>query len=129
MSDTMTLPATLKPVSLTVTTAAIRAYADLTSDMNPIHLDPDFAARTPMGGVIAHGTMSLNLIWQALAQSLPATAIAAGTLQLRFVKPVRIGQVVTGRGQRQGDGTAAYEVWVENNEGVRVIEGAFILAA
>lgn len=124
----MNTPTTLQNVSLSVTSAAIRAYANITGDMNPIHLDPEFAARTPMGGVIAHGTMSLNLIWQALAQSLPAAAFAGGTLQIRFVKPVRIGQVVTGRGALQADGLS-YAVWVENNDGARVIEGTFTLAA
>ncbi len=49
--------------------AAINAYARITDDFNPIHTDPTFAATTPMGGVIAHGTMSLNLIWQMAAQN------------------------------------------------------------
>ncbi|MGB6936537.1 MAG: MaoC family dehydratase, partial [Xanthobacteraceae bacterium] len=45
---------------------AIRRYADVTDDHNPIHLDPDFAAKTPMGGIIAHGMLSLSLLWQSL---------------------------------------------------------------
>ena len=58
----MDLPEILQEISLRADRQAILAYAELTGDFNPIHVDPEFAAKTPMGGVIAHGTLSLNLI-------------------------------------------------------------------
>jgi acyl dehydratase len=58
--------AELECVSKIVDRAAIRLYAEITDDFNPIHVDPEFAATTPMRGIIAHGMLSLNLIWQSL---------------------------------------------------------------
>jgi len=46
------MPDTLKPVRLAVSADAIKAYAGITGDFNPIHVDPEFAAKTPMGGDI-----------------------------------------------------------------------------
>ena len=62
----MSFPTELRATSLVITPTAIEAYAHLTQDFNPIHLDPEFAARTPMGSVIAHGTMSIGLMWQLI---------------------------------------------------------------
>ena len=50
---------TLQTASRQVDFQAILNYADVTNDYNPIHVDKEFAAKSPMGGVIAHGTMSL----------------------------------------------------------------------
>ena len=118
-------PTELTPVTLQVTAEAIRAYAELTQDYNPIHLDPEFAKNTAMGGVIAHGTMSLNLMWQSLAQSLGSAALCDGAMQIRFQRPVRIGQQVTAKGTALVDTPGTYAIWVENEEGVRVIEGSY----
>jgi acyl dehydratase len=117
-------PADLLPRSLTVDSERIWRYAELTHDANPIHLDPDFAARTPMGGIIAHGTMSLNLIWQSLTASLSPEAIQNLMLDVRFVRPVRIGDTVTAGGRRREDVPFCYDVWVRNNAGETVIEGS-----
>lgn len=121
-------PGQLQPVSSPVSATGIADYAELTQDFNPIHLDPDFAKGTPMGGVIAHGTFCLNLLWQSLAQTLGGTrALCGGDLAVRFVKPVRIGDCVTAHGQltsRPG-GDDYYEVWVSNTAGIKVISGTF----
>ena len=109
----MTLPpAQLAPARLTVEPHLIAAYAALTQDFNPIHLDPAFAARTPMGGVIAHGTMSVGLIWQSLEQSMGATAFADADLDIRFVKPVRLGETLIAGGALRPDEPRTYDVWV-----------------
>jgi 3-hydroxybutyryl-CoA dehydratase len=105
-------PDTLKTTRLTVQPALIAAYAELTNDFNPIHLDPEFAARTPMGGVIAHGTMSIGLIWQSLQRSLGAKAFAGAKLDVRFIKPVRLGEVLVAGGQERFGEPGVYDVWV-----------------
>src|SRR4051794_35713846 len=92
------LPVTLVSARLTVEPPLIASYADLTQDFNPIHLDPAFAAKTPMGEVIAHGTMSIGLIWQSLEQSLGASAFVDADLDIRFVKPVRLGETLVAGG-------------------------------
>lgn len=115
---------TLKAVCLKVDRDAILRYADITGDHNPIHVDPVFAATTPMGGVIAHGTLSMNLLWQALAATFGAAALRGAVLDIRFAKPVREGDTVEAGGRAAGD---AYEVWVRNQKGENVIEGTAAL--
>lgn len=120
----------LQSVSLTITEAVVLAYAELSDDFNPIHVDADFAATTPMGRPIAHGTLSLCLLWQCLQRSLGADALAGLDLQVRFVKPVYIGDVITAGG-RPGEAGAAghYDVWVRGQDGGDRITGTVILDA
>lgn len=123
------LPLDLQTASLTVDQTIIRAYADLTNDFNPIHLDPEFAAKTAMGGVIAHGTMSVSLIWQALEKTLGGTCLPHIELDIRFIKPVRLGDKLLAGGQLQQTDTRTYDIWVreERDEENRIIGTATYL--
>lgn len=110
----------LQTVSKRIDRAAIRLYASITNDFNPIHVDPEFARQTPMGGIIAHGMLSLNLVWQSLRASLGDDFATGAALDVRFVRPVREDDVVTAGGERQGDG---FDVWVRNQKGETVVAG------
>lgn len=105
-------PDTLHPVRLTVTAPLIAAYAELTQDFNPIHLDAAFAAGTAMGGVIAHGTLSIGLIWQSLQRSVSAEDFLGAELDIRFVRPVRLAENLVAGGRLRADTPGVYEVWV-----------------
>ena len=87
-------PAVLQTCSLLVTAEAIQTYGELTNDFNPLHVDAEFAAKTPMGRQIAHGTMSLCLIFQCIQRNFGGAALANVALDVRFVKPVFIGDTV-----------------------------------
>lgn len=101
--------------------AQVFAYAALSGDYNPLHLDEAFAKTTPLGTRIAHGTLSLNLLWQSIAESCGA---AEGlTLEVRFVKPVYLGDTVTTGGDGW-DGAGQAAVWVKNQRGETVISGS-----
>lgn len=118
----------MTPATLTVTAEAIRAYAELTQDFNPIHLDPDFAAGTAMGGVIAHGTMSIGLLWQMLQRNRGASAFDGLDLELRFVKPVRIGETLVAGGRPRDDDPGLLDVWVRADDGSDRLAGTLRLA-
>lgn len=120
MSDLVT-------VSKRIDRAAILLYAEITDDFNPIHVDADFAATTPMGGIIAHGMLSLNLIWQALAATHGRTAAEGARLDVRFVRPVREDDVVCASGRRRPDSSNTYDVTVANQKGEPVIAGTLSL--
>jgi acyl dehydratase len=111
----------LATAQLHVTRAVIHQYASLTDDFNPIHVDPEFAATTPMGGIIAHGMLSLNLVWQSLRTSFGDAAIARAIMNVRFLKPVRENDLVTAGGEQEANGHCA--VWVRNQKDETVIAG------
>lgn len=115
-------PLRLAGTSLKVTQARIDRYARLTGDPNPIHLDAAFAATTGMGGIIAHGTLSMNLLWQALEATFGADGIAGICLDIRFVRPVRVDDVVTASGE-PADEPGVWQVRVANQAGEAVIDG------
>jgi acyl dehydratase len=127
----MMLPLQLIERRMQVDRAAIRRYAEITEDYNPIHLDPDFAAQTPMGGIIAHGMLSLSLLWQSLQITLGDERMAGAAMDVRFVRPVREDDFVIAGGQR-GEHDPAYQVWVRaegNNRSEIVISGTVALDA
>ncbi|MDH3744978.1 MAG: MaoC family dehydratase [Acidobacteriota bacterium] len=77
----------------------IDRFADATLDRQFIHVDPDKAARTPFGGTIAHGFLSLSLLpflseEHAVAPEGTAMAINYGLNKVRFLQPVRAGSRV-----------------------------------
>ncbi len=122
--DQLAHPSTaLKSCRLTVTESVIRAYAELTNDFNPIHLDAEFAAATPMRRPIAHGTISLCLMWQCLGKNFPVDMLGAMHLDVRFVKPVYIGEELTAGGEPDGETSGQWKVWVRAQDGSDRIVG------
>ena len=82
--------------------ARIDAFAEATDDRQFIHVDADTAARTPFGGTIAHGFLTLSLLSRMAADAmlLPETArviVNYGVNRVRFLAPVRAGARVRGR--------------------------------
>jgi 3-hydroxybutyryl-CoA dehydratase len=122
----MMFPDQLIERQMKVDRAAIKHYADVTNDHNPIHLDPEFAAKTAMGGIIAHGMLSLSVLWQSLQATFGTESMSGVALDIRFVRPVRENDLVTAGGHRSENG-AGYQVWVRAEGGQRsevVISGA-----
>ena len=83
--------------SKTITDEDIRAFADLTGDHNPVHLDDGFAATTRFGRRIAHGMLSAGLISSVLANKLPGQGTVYLSQTLNFVAPVYPGDTVRAR--------------------------------
>lgn len=81
----------------TITDADIRAFAALTGDYNPVHLDDEYAASTRFGRRIAHGMLSAGLLSAVLANKLPGRGTVYLSQSLRFVAPVYPGDTVTAR--------------------------------
>jgi 3-hydroxybutyryl-CoA dehydratase len=83
----------------TVTGADLEAFAAVTGDENPVHLDEAFAATTPFGGRIAHGMLSAGYISAVIGTRLPGPGAIYVSQSLRFRRPVRIGDTVTARAE------------------------------
>lgn len=81
--------------SKTVTDADVMAFATVTGDYNPVHVDADAAAKTRFGGRIAHGMLGGGLISAAIANRLPGPGSIYLAQSLKFTAPVRLDDTVT----------------------------------
>lgn len=81
----------------TVTEADIGAFAGLSGDFNPVHINEAFAQTTMFKGRIAHGMLSATFISTVLGMRLPGPGCIYVSQALKFKAPVRIGQTVVAR--------------------------------
>ena len=87
---------------LTMDQKRIDEFADATEDRQFIHVDPDAAAKTPFGGTIGHGFLSLSMLSRMAAEVMLAPddlrmALNYGLDRVRFIAPVRSGKRIRGR--------------------------------
>ena len=111
----------------------IRAFAAVSGDTNPAHLDPEYASHTIFHGVIAHGMWGASLISALLGTRFPG----AGTIYLRqdlnFSHPVHIGDTLTVHATVATKNTEKHRVEMDcevvNQHGDTVVHGrATVLA-
>jgi acyl dehydratase len=75
--------------------AGARAFATLVGDLNPLHHDPEIAARSRFGGLIISGTQSVAMLMAMTATFLSARGAALGLdYDFRFRKGIRMGETV-----------------------------------
>ncbi|MDV6333004.1 MaoC family dehydratase [Asticcacaulis sp. 201] len=79
----------------TVDDAAIQAFADVSTDHNPVHVDEAFAAQSPFKGRIAHGMLLGAYISATLASDLPGRGSIYVSQTLEFKRAVRPGDEAT----------------------------------
>jgi acyl dehydratase len=103
----------------------IDAFADVTEDPQFIHVDPEAAARTPFGGTVAHGFLTLSLLSRMAADAMLRPEVVKmgvnyGFERVRFMAPVRSGKRIRGRftlvrfeEKRPGQWQFVHEVAVE----------------
>jgi len=74
--------------------AEIHAFAVLSSDHNPVHMDEAYAKGTPFKGRIAHGMLAAGLISAVIGEQLPGHGTIYLEQSLKFTAPVRPGDMV-----------------------------------
>jgi acyl dehydratase len=72
----------------------ILKYAKMSNDFNPIHVDEGFAETTQFGSIIAHGMLSLNLLWKLLTDNFGEDCLNNLNLDIRFKKPVKVNETI-----------------------------------
>lgn len=113
-----------------VTEKEIAAFAELSGDNNPIHLDEAFAAGTAFGGRIAHGLLSAAFISTVLGTKLPGPGAVYASQTLRFLAPVRIGDLVTAQARITALNDEKKRVTLHcecSVDGANVIEGEAVM--
>ena len=69
----------------------IEAFARLTGDANPLHVDPDYARRTPAGGPVVHGMLAASFVSTLVGMHIPGPGALWNSFQVDWRKMVRIG--------------------------------------
>ncbi|ELF6207421.1 TPA: MaoC family dehydratase [Pseudomonas putida] len=77
----------------------INLFAEATGDFQFIHVDPEKAAKTPFGGTIAHGFLTLSLIPKLIEDILVLPeglkmVVNYGLDSVRFIQPVKVNSQV-----------------------------------
>jgi acyl dehydratase len=107
-------------------------YAGASGDFNPIHQDEELARAAGMGGVFAHGMLSMGFVAQAVTDWAGAGRVRK--LGVRFAALVRLKDTVTCRGrvvatsQKDGLSLVELDVWAENQRGEKVVTGKATVA-
>jgi len=77
-----------------VTDRDIEMFAEVSTDRNPVHLDDDYARDTIFEGRIAHGMLTAGLISAVIGEQLPGHGTVYMGQTLKFLAPVRPGDLV-----------------------------------
>jgi 3-hydroxybutyryl-CoA dehydratase len=72
----------------------INLFAEVSTDRNPVHLDEDYAQSTIFQGRIAHGMLTAGLISAVIGEQLPGHGTVYLGQNLKFMAPVRPGDMV-----------------------------------
>ena len=104
-------------------------YAGASGDFNPIHQDDAFAKAAGMGGVFAHGMLSMGFVAQSVTDWVGVGRVRR--ISVRFAALVRLGDVITCHGrvaakraaQGHDDGQVDLDLWAENQKGEKVVTG------
>lgn len=111
----------------TVTEADLSHFVAITGDVNPLHVDQEFARRTFFGERIAHGMLSASLFSTLVGMLLPGVGAIYRSQTLEFLRPVRIGDTLTAVFQVDALDPEENRIemlsWVENQRGEEVIRG------
>ena len=77
-----------------VTDRDIELFAEVSTDHNPVHLDDAYAQDTIFEGRIAHGMLTAGLISAVIGEQLPGHGTIYMGQSLKFLGPVRPGDMV-----------------------------------
>ena len=83
----------------TISETDVYMFAGISGDFNPMHLNEEFAKRTPFRTRIAHGALPQCLIAPVLGMKLPGLGTVALEIVTRFKAPTYFGDTITARGE------------------------------
>jgi 3-hydroxybutyryl-CoA dehydratase len=120
-------------VSELVTQESIDAYAEISGDFNPLHVDPEAAAASEFGGIIAHGPIALHPFFRAATEWLGTDALPAGSeVKVTYRAPTRPGDelaVRLGEQQTGEDGRTELKAECVNQDGTTVVSVTAVFSA
>ncbi|MBS7249477.1 MAG: MaoC family dehydratase N-terminal domain-containing protein [Candidatus Freyarchaeota archaeon] len=120
-----------KSPAVTITDAHIILFASLSGDYNPLHIDEEFAKKTPFKTRIAHGLLSVSVLSGYLGQLLSGTAIAFLGAHYKFTAPVKIGDTIHAETEiinkkdvaKYNGGVVTIKMQIKNQRGEVCVDG------
>jgi acyl dehydratase len=113
-----------------VTRDDIELFTAISGDRNPLHYDEAFAAATRFGGIVVQGGVTTAVLNAVVAEDLPGPGSVFLQLDLRFLAPVRPGDVITGTAvvtaARSDKPITELRVDVCRDDGVVAVEGSAV---
>jgi acyl dehydratase len=111
----------------TFTEDDLRRFIEITGDVNPLHVDDEFAERTPFGRRVLHGMLTASIFSTMVGMLLPGKGAIYRSQTLKFLLPVHVDETVTAhfvvRAIDRAKHRLEIDAWIENEAGQRVIEG------
>jgi acyl dehydratase len=107
----------------------INLYAEASRDFNPIHINVEFARKTPLGGTIAHGMLILAYVSQMMTVAFGKSWLSGSMLNVRFKNPARPGDSLTIKGRiskvekSDSQNLVSCEVSCHNQNGDAIVTG------
>lgn len=111
--------------------ADVDAFAEVSQDYNPIHVDEAYASKTVFGQRIVHGMLVASMISALIANHLPGLGSIYLSQTLNFTNPVYIGDEITATVEviklRQDKPICTLKTTCTNRKGDAVIEGEAVV--
>jgi 3-hydroxybutyryl-CoA dehydratase len=118
--------------SKTISESDIYLFAGISGDMNPAHIDEQYAAKTFFKGRIAHGILVGSFISTVIGMKIPGPGTIYLEQQYKFLAPVRIGDTITARVEVTEIKSEKNKVTLQtrcfNQNGVMVIDGSAVVS-
>lgn len=115
-----------------ITEKDIIAFAELIDDSNPVHLDAEYAKTTMFGERIAHGMHSASFFTTLIATRLPGIEGVYVSQEIKFIRPVRIGDTITAQAavieKNDAKRRITLKTTVTNQHGELIIDGKGVVA-
>jgi len=116
--------------SKTVSQADIDHFVAITGDVNPLHVDDEFAQQTFFGERIVQGMLSAGLLSTLVGCHLPGVGAIYRSQTLEFLRPVHIGDTLTACLEVTAvvieEERIEMQAWIDNQHGERVLQGATV---
>lgn len=115
----------------TISEADISHFVAIGGDVNPLHVDREFARRTFFGSRIAHGVLAGSLISTVIGTRLPGTGAVYRSQSFEFRLPARIGDTLTAWVEVESVDAESEAIslltGVDNERGERVVSGKAVV--
>ena len=115
----------------TISESDVYLFAGITGDLNPVHVDAEFAKNTPFGARVAHGPLTFSLCAGLLGTELPGVGTIAVTNEVTYEAPVYIGDTIAVRVEinaldPERNRCTATVTW-RNQSGTQVASGVMVV--